>query len=168
MAARPPSTDGLTGLTSMSQRQHAPLFCDPPWAMFRVVNRLGERQSNSAQACRKSRLKPRATTHVHSNYCDVPFCIIRITKTAAPGALISTSTCSRRGPVSGRSNKSSRPCPDRHSLLARAKDRISCQIVNLKLFTGLLGSLAKARSSLKAQRSVSESADSGGPEHSRR
>jgi hypothetical protein len=41
--------------------------------------------------CPESRLRPRAITHVPSSYCDVPFYIIRITKTAATGAIISTS-----------------------------------------------------------------------------
>ena len=60
------------------------------------------------------------------------------------------------------------PNPNRHSLLARAKDRISCQIDNLKLFTELLGSLAKciARSKLNVRYPSPHSL--GGPEHSRR
>jgi hypothetical protein len=164
MAAGPSSTHGLTGLTSVSQSLYAPLFCDPPWAIcFGSSIALMSIKAVFRPAPRVCCVEPRAITHEPSTYKDVLFCITRIKKAAAPGAIISTSTCSRRGPVSGRSNKSSRPCPDRHSLLARAKDRISCQTVNLKLFTGLLGSLAKAHSPLKAQRSVSESAEFRSP-----
>jgi hypothetical protein len=73
MAARPPSTDSLTGLMRMSHSQHATLFCDPPWAMFRVVNRLDEHQS-SVQACPQSLL--RGTTSYYTRTLKLQECTL--------------------------------------------------------------------------------------------